>query len=170
MNILVVDGYNMIGAWSELQQLKDKELAKARDLLIDWMADYQAYSGSRVIVVFDAYEVRGLQTNLKTYDVEIIFTKERETADECIERLVKSLKNVKNQVYVATSDFAEQRTIFGQGALRKSARELYIELKNIEREIAIEIEEYSAGKFQPKIPLDPKVRKAFEKMRRGMKY
>lgn len=170
MNILVVDGYNMIGAWPELKQLKDKELAEARDLLIGWMADYQAYSGSRVIVVFDAYEVRGLQTNLKTYDVEIIFTKERETADECIERLVKSLKNVKNQVYVATSDFAEQRTIFGQGALRKSARELYIELKNIEREIAIEIEEYSTGKFQPKIPLDPKVRKAFEKMRRGKKY
>lgn len=169
MNILVVDGYNMIGAWSELKRLKDKDLAKARDLLIEWMADYQAYSGCKVIIVFDAYEVRGLQTNLKTYNVEIIFTKEKETADECIERLIKSLKNVKNQVYVATSDFAEQRTVFGQGALRKSARELYIELKNIEREIEIEIEEYSTGGFQPKIPLDPKVRNAFERMRRGMK-
>lgn len=169
MNILVVDGYNMIGAWDELKQLKDKDLAQARDLLIDWMADYQAYSGYRVIIVFDAYEVRGIQNKLKTYDVEIIFTKEKETADECIEKLVKSLKNVKNQVYVATSDFAEQRTIFGRGALRKSARELYIELKNIEVEIAKEIEEYSNMQFQPKIPLPPHVRMAFEKMRRGMK-
>lgn len=159
----------MIGAWDELKQLKDKDLAQARDLLIDWMADYQAYSGYRVIIVFDAYEVRGIQNKLKTYDVEIIFTKEKETADECIEKLVKSLKNVKNQVYVATSDFAEQRTIFGRGALRKSARELYIELKNIEVEIAKEIEEYSNMQFQPKIPLPPHVRMAFEKMRRGMK-
>lgn len=168
MNILVVDGYNMIGAWPELKRLKDEDLAQARDLLIDWLADYQAYSGYKVMVVFDAYEVRGLQTNLKTYDVEIIFTKERETADECIEGLIKSLKNVKNQVYVATSDFAEQRTVFGQGALRKSARELYIELKGIEKEIELEIQQYTTGQFQPKIPLDPKVRKAFERMRRGI--
>lgn len=158
----------MIGAWPELKRLKDEELGQARDLLIEWLADYQAYSGYKVIIVFDAYEVRGLQTNLKTYDVEIIFTKERETADECIEGLIKSLKNVKNQVYVATSDFAEQRTVFGQGALRKSARELYIELKNIEKEIELEIQEYSTGRFQPKIPLDPAVLKAFERMRRGI--
>jgi len=168
MNILVVDGYNMIGAWPELKRLKDEDLAQARDLLIEWLADYQAYSGYKVMIVFDAYEVRGLRTSLKTYDVEIIFTKERETADECIEGLIKSLKNVKNQVYVATSDFAEQRTVFGQGALRKSARELYIELKGIEKEIELEIQQYSTGQFQPKIPLDPKVRKAFERMRRGI--
>ena len=168
MNILVVDGYNMIGAWPELKRLKDSDLAKARDLLIEWLADYQAYAGSRVIIVFDAYSVRGIQKKLQTYEVEIIFTKEKETADECIEKLAKSLKNVKNQVYVATSDFAEQRTIFGQGALRKSARELYIELKNIEKEIASEIESFTSAQFQPKIPLDPKVRKAFERMRRGI--
>jgi len=168
MNVLVVDGYNMIGDWDELKRLKDKDLAQARDRLIEWMADYQAYTGYRVLIVFDAYEVRGLQHNLKTYEVEIIFTKEKETADECIEKLVKSLKNVKNQVYVATSDYAEQRTVFGRGALRKSARELYIELKNIEREIGLEIEEHAKSQFQPKIPLPPHVRLAFEKMRRGL--
>ena len=93
-NILLVDGYNIIGAWEELQSLKDIEMAQARDMLIEYMADYQAYSGYRVIIVFDAYYVRGIQNKLKDYKVEIIYTKEKETADECIERLSKSLKNV----------------------------------------------------------------------------
>lgn len=166
-NILLVDGYNIIGAWDELDALKDIDMGQARDRLIEYMADYQAYSGYRVIVVFDAYYVRGIQNKLENYKVEIIYTKEKETADESIERLCKSLKNVKNLVYVATSDFAEQRTIFGQGALRKSARELHIELKDIEREIELNIEGHQKVKPLSKIPLSPEVLKAFEKMRRG---
>lgn len=166
-NILLVDGYNIIGAWEELQSLKDIEMAQARDKLIEYMADYQAYSGYRVIIVFDAYYVRGIQNKLKDYKVEIIYTKEKETADECIERLSKSLKNVKNQVYVATSDYAEQRTIFGRGALRKSARELLVELRDIERQIDANIEEQQNIKPQIKIPLSPDILEVFEKWRRG---
>ena len=166
-NILLVDGYNIIGAWEELQSLKDIEMAQARDKLIEYMADYQAYSGYRVIIVFDAYYVRGIQNKLKDYKVEIIYTKEKETADECIERLSKSLKNVKNQVYVATSDYAEQRTIFGRGALRKSARELLVELRDIERQIDANIEEQQNIKPQIKIPLSPDILEIFEKWRRG---
>ncbi|HIS28511.1 MAG TPA: NYN domain-containing protein [Candidatus Avamphibacillus intestinigallinarum] len=166
-NILLVDGYNIIGAWEELQSLKDIEMAQARDKLIEYMADYQAYSGYRVIIVFDAYYVRGIQNKLKDYKVEIIYTKEKETADECIERLSKSLKNIKNQVYVATSDYAEQRTIFGRGALRKSARELLVELRDIERQIDANIEEQQNIKPQIKIPLSPDILEVFEKWRRG---
>lgn len=166
-NILLVDGYNIIGAWEELQSLKDIEMAQARDKLIEYMADYQAYSGYRVIIVFDAYYVRGIQNKLKDYKVEIIYTKEKETADECIERLSKSLKNIKNQVYVATSDYAEQRTIFGRGALRKSARELLVELRDIERQIDANIEEQQNVKPQIKIPLSPDILEVFEKWRRG---
>ena len=166
-NILLVDGYNIIGAWDELNALKEIEMGQARDKLIEYMADYQAYSGYRVIVVFDAYFVKGIQNKLKNYKIEIIYTKEKETADECIERLSKTLKNVKNQVYVATSDFAEQRTIFGRGALRKSARELLIELRDIEREIVLNIEGHEKNKPQIKIPLTPEVLAEFEKMRRG---
>ncbi|MFD1038192.1 NYN domain-containing protein [Virgibacillus byunsanensis] len=167
MIVLVVDGYNIIGAWEELQRLKKKDIGQARDRLIELMAEYHAYSNHQVIIVFDAYFVRGVESKYKSHKIEIIFTKENETADECIEKLVKTLKNVKNQVYVATSDYAEQRTIFGRGALRKSARELYIELKNIEREIEKDIEIHKKEQPQIKIPLKADVRKIFEKWRRG---
>jgi predicted RNA-binding protein with PIN domain len=169
MNVIVVDGYNIIGAWAELQRLKETDMAQARDRLIEQMAEYQSFIGNRVIVVFDAYFVKGKASKLKEYQVEIIYTKEQETADECIERLVKGLKNVDNQVYVATSDYAEQRTIFGRGALRKSARELFIELKNIETEIEESIDQYTKIKPQIKIPLQKNVLEIFERWRRGDK-
>jgi predicted RNA-binding protein with PIN domain len=169
MVVLLVDGYNMIGAWEELQRLKDYDFGQARDLLIDKLAEYQAYTGYRVIVVFDAYYVRGMENRQKNHRVEIIYTKENETADECIEKLVKDLKNVKTKVYVATSDYAEQRTIFAQGALRKSARELHIETKNIEREIEKEVEFHKNTQTPTKIPMNKEVRDLFEKWRRGDK-
>ncbi|WP_186576184.1 NYN domain-containing protein [Aquibacillus kalidii] len=169
MVVLVVDGYNIIGAWEELQKLKDHDLEQARNILIEKMAEYQAYRGCRVIIVFDAYYVRGLETKVKDYKVEVIYTKENETADECIERLVKKLKNVKTQVYVATSDYTEQRTIFAQGALRKSARELYIETNNIQKEIAEDIRIHKTQRKPSKIPLNQDVLEVFEKWRRGNK-
>lgn len=168
-NILVVDGYNVIGAWEELQKLRDLDLAKARSLLIEKMAEYQAYSGIRVIVVFDAYSVPGLERKMDNHKVEVIYTKENETADECIERLIKEWKNIKTQVYVATSDYAEQRTIFAQGALRKSARELYIELQGIEKEIEEEVKMHKKKQSPSKIPISEEIWKVFEKWRRGDK-
>ncbi|TFJ92890.1 NYN domain-containing protein [Lentibacillus salicampi] len=167
MNVLVVDGYNIIGAWEELRRIKETSIGQARDRLVEMLAEYQAYSGMRVIVVFDAYYVKGIESKLKAYQIEIIYTKENETADECIERIVKGLKNVINQVYVATSDYAEQRTIFGRGALRISARELSIELADIDREIEQQIENHQKVKPQIKIPLNQDVLEKFEKWRRG---
>jgi len=167
MVVLIVDGYNIIGAWDELKQLKEMDIGQARDRLIELMAEYQAYSGHRVIIVFDAYYVKGISTKLKQFKVDVIYTKEKETADECIEKLVKKIKNIKTQVYVATSDYAEQRTIFGQGALRKSARELFIEMSDIEREIEASIEIHKKIQPQTKIELDKEILDKFEKMRRG---
>lgn len=167
MNVLVVDGYNIIGAWDDLQQLKEIEMGQARDKVIEKMSEYQVHTGNRVIIVFDAYYVRGIESKLKRSNLEIIFTREKETADECIERLVKGLKNVRNQVYVATSDYAEQRTIFGRGALRISARELQIELDNMQREISESIENHKKIKPQRSIILDEDVLEVFEKWRRG---
>lgn len=163
----MVDGYNIIGAWDELKKMKDVDMAQARDRLVELMAEYQAYSGDRVIVVFDAYDVYGMESRLEKHNVEVIFTKEKETADECIERLIKSLKNVKNQVYVATSDYIEQHTIFSQGALRKSARELLIEVQNINREIHDKLEYHQKGKPKSTIELDDQMMAIFEKWRRG---
>jgi hypothetical protein len=167
MDVLLVDGYNMIGAWEELKQLKEKDIGQARDRLIELMAEYQAFSGYRVIIVFDAYYVKGTMKKTKAFKVEVIYTKEKETADERIERLVKKLKNVETQVYVATSDYAEQRTIFGQGALRISARELLIEVRNVERKIRENIEKQRKEPVQSKIVLDQKILDKFEKWRRG---
>ena len=77
MDVLLVDGYNIIGDWDELKRLRDIDLDQARQLLIERMAEYQAYLGIRVIIVFDAYEVKGVETKDKQYNVEIIYTKEK---------------------------------------------------------------------------------------------
>ncbi|ENH95874.1 hypothetical protein J416_13806 [Gracilibacillus halophilus YIM-C55.5] len=169
MDVLLVDGYNMIGAWDELTQLRNKDLEQARLKLIDQMAEYQAYRKRKVIIVFDAYDVRGTESHQKQYKVEVIFTKENETADQCIERLIKNFKNVKTKVFVATSDYTEQRTIFAQGAFRMSARELKIEINNIQKEIARDIQTHQQDQIRSRIPLDAATMRLFEKWRRGDK-
>lgn len=167
MNVMIVDGYNIIGAWEELQRLKAKDLGQARDRLIDLMAEYQGYTGVRVIIVFDAHFVAGAESKQHKYKLEIIYTKENESADECIEKLITNYKNVANQVYVATSDYMEQRITFGRGALRKSARELIVELDDINREIDEKVKLHKIKKPPSKITLDEDVLAAFEKIRRG---
>ncbi|MDQ0186428.1 putative RNA-binding protein with PIN domain [Cytobacillus kochii] len=166
MNILLVDGYNIIGAWPELQLLKNKDLEAARDLLVEKMAEYQGYSGYRVIVVFDAHYVKGTERKFKNYNVEVIFTRTNETADERIEKLAIALNNIKTQIYVATSDFTEQRVIFAQGALRKSARELHNEMNHIEKQINKKVKKSQENKPVSKIPLSDEIVEIFEKWRR----
>ncbi|WP_411334276.1 NYN domain-containing protein [Metabacillus indicus] len=167
MDILLVDGYNIIGAWANLQSLKKENLAEAREVLIQKMAEYQAYTGYRVIVVFDAHQVKGIEKKQKNHRVEVIYTRENETADERIEKLAISLSNIKTQIHVATSDFTEQWAIFGQGALRKSARELMNEVEAIEKRIQKRVEKIKVNSPQSKIPITDDMLKLFEKWRRG---
>ncbi|WP_175986333.1 NYN domain-containing protein [Bacillus sp. Marseille-Q1617] len=167
MDILLVDGYNIIGAWPELNELKLKDLAAARDRLVEQMAEYQGYTGYRVIVVFDAYYVQGIARKYNNYKVEVLFTRENETADERIEKLAIELSNIKTQIHVATSDFTEQWAIFGQGALRKSARELLTEIKVIEKKIERKVRSSTDNKPSSKIQLSDEVAEIFEKWRRG---
>lgn len=166
MDILIVDGYNIIGAWPELIALKNKDLSQARDRLVEKMAEYQAISGFRVIVVFDAHFVQGTEKKYKNYQIEVIFTKENESADEKIEKLAISLSNRKTQIHVATSDFTEQWVIFGQGALRISARELLNEMDIIEKEIDKNVKNTQDNKPFSKIPISDEIAKIFEKWRR----
>lgn len=169
MDILLVDGYNIIGAWPDLKKLKEKDLAAARDRLIERMAEYQAYSGYRVIVVFDAQYVQGTEKKYHNYKVEVIFTKENETADERIEKMAIHLSNRKTQIHVATSDYTEQWAIFGQGALRISARELLTEMNLIEKGIETRVKKIQEKKPGSKIPISNEVAEIFEKWRRGEK-
>lgn len=139
--ILIVDGYNMIGAWPELRQLADTSLEDARDKLIEMLADYQGYSGKRIIIVFDAHQVPGLGVKYKQHRLDIRYTKAKETADECIERLVTMLRGHRTEIIVATSDQVEQSVTFGKGALRLSARELLLSIQESQQKIKRHIDE-----------------------------
>ncbi|AIY03979.1 hypothetical protein Plano_0014 [Planococcus sp. PAMC 21323] len=169
MNILLVDGYNIIGDWVELQELKKDKLANARDRLIERMAEYRSYKGWRVIIIFDAHLVPGIEAKNLQYDVEVIYTKESETADERIEKLATSLHTRRDQIYVATSDLTEQWVIFGKGALRISARELEIEMAEIQENITKKVKEIQEQRGISKIPLSGEIAEIFEKWRRGLK-
>lgn len=134
--LLLVDGYNMIGAWPELSTLKKQDhLEEAREALLNRLSNYAKYQGLEVIVVFDAQLVPGIQKSYQKYQLSVVFTKEDETADSYIERMAGELNDRLTQVTVATSDLAEQWTVFSQGALRTSARELYKDVKKTEETI-----------------------------------
>ncbi|OCA81039.1 hypothetical protein A8F94_23150 [Bacillus sp. FJAT-27225] len=169
MDILLVDGYNIIGAWPELRNLKNNDLPAARDKLVELMAEYQGYTGYRVIVVFDAHYVQGNEKKYKNHKVEVIFTRENETADERIEKMAIELSNRRTQVHVATSDFTEQWAIFGQGALRKSARELLIEMSVLSQKIERKVQRIQEKKPPIRIPINDEMAEIFEKWRRGQK-
>ena len=168
-NILLVDGYNMIGAWKELRSLRDKNFEDARDRLVELMAEYKAVKGWRVIVVFDAHLVPGTEQLYIQHDVEVIFTRKNETADERIEKLSTDLKGRKIQIHVATSDMTEQNVVFGHGALRKSARELEIEMEIIQSNISRKVKETQSEKPSRRIDLPDDIAVTLEKWRRGFK-
>ena len=117
----LVDGYNVIFAWKELRDLAEKTIDGARDRLIDICSDYQGYIKETLILVFDAYKVKGNPGSvIKSGNIYVVFTKEAETADSYIEKATHELVG-KNRVTVATSDRLEQMIIWGSGAIRMSA-------------------------------------------------
>ncbi|WP_100405977.1 NYN domain-containing protein [Bacillus solitudinis] len=166
-DILLVDGYNMIGAWPELRQLKDRDLGLARDRLVEIMAEYQAYTGFEVNIIFDAHMVPGIGKKYNNFRINVLYTRESETADEHIEKLVHELKQIDTRIHVATSDFTEQSLVFGSGALRKSARELLIETEVVGKGINQDVETRKKNRNSTKIPLSKEIVEIFEKWRRG---
>lgn len=124
---LIVDGYNVLGASEKAAQ--SASLEEARDWLIRRLSEYQAISGRRVVLVFDAHRMPGAGTKQVLEQVEVQYTRHRETADERIEKLVRRLRQPGRQIFVATSDYLEQRMVFGQGAYRISSRELLREME-----------------------------------------
>ena len=125
---LLVDGYNIIFAWDELRELSKLNLDSARILLMDILSNYQGYKGMNLILVFDAYKVKGGRRKIEKYhNIYVVYTEEAETADKYIERTVHDMDK-KHDVTVATSDGLEQIIVFGEGAVRLSARDLYEEV------------------------------------------
>ena len=132
---LLVDGYNIIFAWEDLNELAKVNIEGARNKLMDILCDYQGYKKCTLILVFDAYKVEGGQGSVQKYhNIHVVYTKEAETADQYIEKTVHEIGK-KYHVTVATSDALEQVIILGQGADRLSARNLREEIQRMKEEI-----------------------------------
>ena len=132
---LLVDGYNIIFAWDELKELAKDNLNMARDRLIDILCNYQGFKQCNLILVFDAYKVKGnVGSAEKIHNINVVYTKEAETADMYIEKITHEIGK-KHRVRVATSDNLEQIIILGNGATRLSANELLQEVKLAEKTI-----------------------------------
>ena len=170
--LLVVDGYNVLGAWPELS--KGKPLADARDALIHRLHDYAGYSGQRIVLVFDAWLSDHTERSSETRGpLTIVFTQKGETADHYIERLcdehARQVELGRLELRVATSDGTEQTVVFGRGAVRISSRELIYEMRQAKQSGA----QYAhpAGRASGRttimehMPED--VRARLEKLRRG---
>jgi predicted RNA-binding protein with PIN domain len=133
--ILLVDGYNIIFAWDELNKAAAENLDAARKMLMDILSNYQGIRKNEIILVFDAYKVKGnVGSVIKYHNIHVVYTKEAETADTYIEKTACKLSR-NYRVYVATSDGPEQMIILGAGALRLSAGDLLQEIKDTERHI-----------------------------------
>ena len=141
---LLVDGYNIIFAWEELNELAKASIDAARNKLMDILSNYQGFIGCTLILVFDAYKVKGNQGEVQKYhNIYVVYTKEAETADQYIEKTTHEIGR-KYKGTVATSDALEQVIVMGQGAYRISARDFYEEVERTEKQIR-EINERERG-------------------------
>ncbi len=132
---LLVDGYNIIFSWDELAQLAKDNMDAARARLINILCNYQGFRQCNLILVFDAYKVKGDHREIETHgNISVVYTKTAETADMYIEKTAQKLSD-ENRVRVATSDGTEQLIILGAGAIRVSAREFKMEVDEVERAI-----------------------------------
>lgn len=143
-DLLIVDAYNMIGNWPHLNKLKQaKHLPEARDMLLAQLSEYKKFRDINMIVVFDAMYVPGNASSYRQLDMEVVWTSKGQTADSYIEALARQKQSRFVQVIVATSDQAEQWTVFSAGALRLSARELLEDINRAKKEVYVKAREYA---------------------------
>lgn len=128
---VIVDGYNVIFAWDTLRELSEHNIDSARGKLMDILSNYQGYMNCKLIVVFDGYKVKDNKGERFPYDdIEVVYTKEGETADAHIEKLTHELAR-KHKVTVVTSDGLEQIVTMGRGAIRMSSRDFKLEVERV---------------------------------------
>ncbi len=133
---LFIDGYNIINQWSYYRDIS-RNIANSRNKLIELLVEYQAYLGIKIIVVFDAHLVKGSVEKKETVTgVEVIYTKEHETADSYIEKQLDKLGRYES-VQVATSDAAIQQIVISRGGTRISAHEMIMMIEDTKKDIRI---------------------------------
>ncbi len=132
---LLVDGYNIIHAWPELEEHINSNMDGARTKLLDSLSNYQGLRKCRIIVVFDAYKVSGHYEEFTEYNnIYVVYTREAQTADQYIEKFAHDNKK-KYNITVATSDGLQQLIIRGAGCSLLTARELKAEIEGAQREM-----------------------------------
>ncbi|NLY19918.1 MAG: NYN domain-containing protein [Tissierellia bacterium] len=131
---LYVDGYNIINHWDSLRELSETSLEESREKLMEILAEYHHYSNINIILVFDSYAVRSDRQVDRFKGIEIVYTREFETADQYIERMLDEYGR-RRRIRVATSDRVEQDIILSRGGTRISARELEVEIYNATKTI-----------------------------------
>ena len=164
---LIVDGYNIIHAWPELEDLTNVSLESARIKLMDILCNYQGVSGETVILVFDGYLVKGSLGSVMEYNnIFVVYTMEDETADHYIEKKVFNIPK-EYRVKVATNDGLEQTIIMGKGAIRITAAELKQMIEHEEKNIRQNYTEKRPAKNNMLIDnVDQKTLEWLEMMRR----
>ncbi len=169
--LLIVDGYNVLGAWPEIS--KGRPLADARDDLIRRLHDYAGYTGQKVILVFDAWQSdRMARTEEDHGQLSVVFTQKGETADHYIERLcdanARKVELGRMELRVATSDGVEQTVVMGRGAVRLSSRELIREIGQSRSAGAVYAKPvFKSTRSTIMDSVSEDVRKKLEKLRRG---
>lgn len=164
--LLLVDGYNVIGAWS-VPRKEGLSIEQARERLIHLIADYAGYSGEEVIVVFDGhYTDRTMRSIAHVHGVEVVFTKHAESADNYIEAMCQQAPKWR-QIRVATSDAVEQTVTMGRGATRISSREFLMQLTQARAQGQARMQENTVSRGDIFSRLSPHQREIFERMRRG---
>lgn len=165
--LLLVDGYNVIGAWS-VPKAENLPIEEARERLVHLIADYAGYSGEEVVVVFDGhYTDRTTRTRQTVHGVEVVFTKHAESADNFIEAQCEQAPRWR-QVNVVTSDAVEQTVTMGRGATRISSREFLLRLTQtrMSGRAHMREEKISRGDIFSRLP--PQQREIFDRMRKGL--
>ena len=164
--LLLVDGYNVIGAWS-VPRAERLSIEESRERLVHMIADYAGFSGEEVVVVFDGhYTDRTTRSHRNAHGVEVVFTRHGESADNYIEAACAAAPRWR-AVRVATSDAIEQTVTLGRGAVRISSREFLMELAQVRSagRGRMREERVSRGDILSRLP--PHQRELFDKMRRG---
>lgn len=167
---LLVDGYNVIFAWDDLKELAKVNIEAARNKLMDILCNYQGFKKCVLILVFDAYKVEGYAMEIQKYhNIHVVYTKEAETADQYIEKVVHEIGK-RYHVTVVTSDGVEQVITLGQGGTLTSSREFREEVEIVNRQIMEEAESRrESGKNYLFDHMDEDLARDMEEVRLGRK-
>lgn len=166
-NITFVDGYNVINKWPNLKDLSKENLADARNLLIEELAEYKSLSGEELVIVFDAYNLdRIKETIIEKYGMKIVFTKRFQTADTYIERQLAKT-DIHHNIKVVTDDGAVQTQASGKGASRVTALELRSDLNTMRSKIKRQRKEDFNQNFKT-FPISEKVSDIIDKIKEDL--